>query len=130
MPCAREGSGHAKLASFCTYAVEDLEFLDTPVCIHMCVVTTHEYKTIMMIFIVSVWQITVFSYEILLTWDFSVVGFVNLKLGKFLLKLRLTIQEDFHLQKITHYAIWCYTCGTLTTLFSALLLVTVLWLLC
>ena len=35
-----------RLDSFCTYAVENVEFLDTPVHLHVHVVTMHEYKTI------------------------------------------------------------------------------------
>ena len=40
------------------YTAENLEFLDTPVHIHIHVVTMHEYKTIMVVLIVSVQQIT------------------------------------------------------------------------
>ena len=36
-----------------TNTAEDLEFLDTPVYIHVHVVTMHEYKTIMMVLIGS-----------------------------------------------------------------------------
>ena len=36
-----------RLASLCTYTAENLEFLDTPVHIHVHMVTIHEYKTIM-----------------------------------------------------------------------------------
>ena len=43
-----------------TNTAEDLEFLDTPVYIHVHVVTMHEYKTIMMVLIESLQQITVF----------------------------------------------------------------------
>ena len=30
MSCTRKGSGHMRLDSLCTYTVENLEFLDTP----------------------------------------------------------------------------------------------------
>ena len=33
LPCARKGSGYTRLDSFCTYTAEDLEILDTPVCV-------------------------------------------------------------------------------------------------
>ena len=36
-----------KLDSLCLYIAEDLELLDTPVHIHVHVVTMHEYKTTM-----------------------------------------------------------------------------------
>ena len=41
------------------YTAENVEFLDTPVHIHVHVVTMHEYKTIMMLLIVGVQQIMV-----------------------------------------------------------------------
>ena len=37
-----------RLDFLCTYTVEDLEFLDTFVHIHVYKVTMHEYKTIVM----------------------------------------------------------------------------------
>ena len=40
------------------YTAENLEFLDTPVHIHIHVVTMHEYKTIMVVLIVNLQQIT------------------------------------------------------------------------
>ena len=45
--------------SLWTYTVEDLEFLDIPVHVHMHVVTMHEYKTIMTVLFTSVRQIMV-----------------------------------------------------------------------
>ena len=49
-----------RLDSLCTYTAENLEFLDTPVHIHVQVATMHEYKTIIMtVLIVSIQQITV-----------------------------------------------------------------------
>ena len=57
IPCARKGSSHMRLDSLCTYTAENFEFLDTPVHIHVHVVTMHEYKTIMMVLIVSVRQL-------------------------------------------------------------------------
>ena len=39
--------GHTRLDSLCKYTAENLEFLDTPVHIHVHVVTMHEYKIIM-----------------------------------------------------------------------------------
>ena len=54
-----EEFGHMRLDSLCTYSAEDLEFLDTPVHIRMHVVAMHEYKTTMMVLIVSVQQFTV-----------------------------------------------------------------------
>ena len=53
-----------RLYSLCTYTAENCEFLDTPVHIHIHVVTMHEYKTIMTVFIVSVRQITVLSSKL------------------------------------------------------------------
>ena len=55
-----EGYRHTRLdfVHIATYAVEDLEFLDTPVHIDIHVVTLHEYDTIMTVLIVSVQQIT------------------------------------------------------------------------
>ena len=53
-PCSRNGSGHTRLDFLYTYTVEDLEFLDTPVHIHLGVVTMHEYKIIMIVLIASV----------------------------------------------------------------------------
>ena len=43
MLSARKGFSHIRLGSLCKYTAEDLEFLDTPVHIH--VVTMHKYKT-------------------------------------------------------------------------------------
>ena len=57
--CARKGFGHTRLDSLCTYTAEDFEFLDTPVHIHVHVVTIHKYKTIMTVLIASVLQIMV-----------------------------------------------------------------------
>ena len=41
------------------YTAENLEFLDTPVHIHIHVLTMHDYKIIMTVLIVSVGQIMV-----------------------------------------------------------------------
>ena len=41
------------------YTVEDLEFLDAPVHIHVHAVTMHKYKTIIMVLIANIRQITV-----------------------------------------------------------------------
>ena len=38
----------------CTYTAKNLEFFDTLVHIHVHMVTMHEYKTIMMVLIVSI----------------------------------------------------------------------------
>ena len=54
---ARKGSGHTRLDSLCKCTAEDLEFLDTPT--HINVVTMHKYKTIIVILIASVQQMTV-----------------------------------------------------------------------
>ena len=35
MPCVRKGSGNTRLDSLCKYTAENLEFLDTPVHIHI-----------------------------------------------------------------------------------------------
>ena len=43
-----------RLDSLYTYITENLELLDTPVHIHIHVVTINEYKTIMMVLNVSV----------------------------------------------------------------------------
>ena len=48
-----------RLDSLCTYTVENLEFLDTPVHIHVHMVTMHGYKVIMMVLIADVRQIAV-----------------------------------------------------------------------
>ena len=40
------------------YSLENLEFIDTPVNVYIYVVTIHKYKSIMMVLIVSVRQIT------------------------------------------------------------------------
>ena len=48
-----------RLDSLCTYTAENLEFLDTPVHIHVHVVTMHEYKSILTVLIKSVQQVTV-----------------------------------------------------------------------
>ena len=45
-----------RLDSLWTYTEEDLEFLDTSVCIHMHVVTIYKYKNIMTILIVNARQ--------------------------------------------------------------------------
>ena len=46
--------------NLCAYIVENLEFLDTPIdTLHVHVVTMHEYKTIVTVFIASVQQIKV-----------------------------------------------------------------------
>ena len=72
---------------------EDLEFLDTPVHIHVHVVTMYKYKTIKMVLIESVRQNYSFThiilYEMLLMWDYSAVGLVNFQIRKLLLKLRV-----------------------------------------
>ena len=64
------------------YTVEDLEFLNTPVHIHIHVVTIHECKTVMMVPIVSVRQIKVLPVNINFVRNvthvrFSVVGHMN-----------------------------------------------------
>ena len=38
-----------RLDSFSASTAENLEFLDTPICIHIHMVTMHEYKTLMMV---------------------------------------------------------------------------------
>ena len=58
-PYARKGSSHTRLDSLCTYTVENLEFLGTPVHIHVHMMTMHKYKTIMTELIASVQQIMV-----------------------------------------------------------------------
>ena len=49
------------LWSFHTHTAKNHEFLDTPVHIHVHVVTMHEYKTIMMVLIANVQQIKVLT---------------------------------------------------------------------
>ena len=61
-PCAKKESSHTRLDFLCTghsYTAEGLEFLDTPLHIHVHVVTIHECKVIMMVLIVSVREIMV-----------------------------------------------------------------------
>ena len=55
-----------RLDSLCTYvyALENLEVIDTPVHIHVHVVTMHEHKPIMMVLIASVRQIMVYPYKL------------------------------------------------------------------
>ena len=48
-----------RLDSLCTYAVENLELLDTPVLIHIHMVTMHGHRVIMMVLIADVRQIAV-----------------------------------------------------------------------
>ena len=60
-----------RLDSLCTKPAENFDFLDTPVHIHAHVLTMHKYKTILIVLIVRVQQITILPmqalYEILLT---------------------------------------------------------------
>ena len=53
MPYARKGSSHTRLDSLCTAENLAIEFFDTPVHIHIHMVTMHEYRTIMMVAIYS-----------------------------------------------------------------------------
>ena len=61
MPSAIKRSSHTRLDSLCIYTAENLEFfyIDTLVHIHVHVVIMHEYKTIVMVLIMSVTIITI-----------------------------------------------------------------------
>ena len=73
--CSRKSFGYTRLDSLCTYTLENLEFLDTPVHIHVHMATTHEYKTVL---IASVRGFAHVSFVQNVTHvRFSVVGLVN-----------------------------------------------------